>query len=1096
MMTKSFQARSRAADAGGRLGRIALSLVLALSLVPTFSSGAADEAWADDDAALVALTTSDLSTLAEGDVFQAESEGVSIYFTVTGDDTVAVGRGNSSGGSDLAVDADYAGAVVLPDEVSDGSTTYAVTEIQSYAFGSGLTSDGWSGAQATSVSIPGSIQTIDDYAFYGAPALVGVDFAEDGVLQTIGANAFGHCHALESVEIPASVVEIGRYAFGNDTSLASATFAEGTQIETISDHAFAGSANYPGALESFEYPAVDTVSDYVLYYQTSLTELTFAGETYAQIGESAFAYCSSLPSVTIPDLTGGTGYEHYQLMDNCFAYDTGLQTVIFAGDTDDYEFFYIDSSRGYGPFCGDSAVINVVYMGAKCSYATLKSEIDESSSDTMQGDTYLFGDANDEDVNIFYNVTFYDSEADAEEGVDSVGSVRVRSDASYGEIRSNELSDEQIFDDGGFVPEASGAWSFEGGPLDVELIEDSCWAYDSDSGSLESCTVTMGRTDYVCKGSPVELDYTVTTATGKTLEEGSDYTTSIYLDGEEVSAEDLDVAGDYTLVFEGIGDYEGEVETSFSISMASVDWAILAGQDSIDLSKTVSRGCTESGSGGQLVFIVGEGSEDYALACLGAAGLNDSVILVTAQDELSDETRTQLNRTDANAVVLVGTSDDVSDEVNSELNSFNNVGLSVSRVAAEDLADAAATIYERFADEGLGADGVAYVVASDNPTLAAAVGSEAYENARPIFFCGSDGQLDGSTRSALKTGGFESVVVLSDSADAVAAVEEQVDNESIAFESIVGSAAEASAQVAGEQVAGLDLEEGSLELVVGSAVEEGAGDAALAAMYAARNGACLLLAETEEEASDAMAEAIGDAWQDIDSVRFVGRRSVVPQDAVDGVLASWYGGYTQFDDVSATAWYADYVNEAVDAGLVTGYADDDGEATGEFGANDELTRATVATILYRAAGADAGDGQYQEDEGYATETLYDDEASGVWYTAAINWCSNAGILYGDGNGKVRPNDSITREELACMLMRYAAYEGYDIDEDALPAISDAQDADEVSSWAVTAMRWTNAEDILVGFASDDGNYLQPDGTATRSQMAKLGVIVRAMTLEL
>ena len=1101
-MMNAFEVGSRRADLGGRLGRVLLSLVLAVSLIPAASFGGADEAWAADGSdgegeILTALSDSDLSTLSVGDVFQAEAEGVELWFTVTGDDTVAVGRGNSSGGSDFAIDGDYEGEVVIPQTVSDGETDYTVTEIQSYAFGAGRVDGEWAGAGLSSVALPDTLVTIEDHAFYGCTSLQTVDFAEEGALQTIEASAFSHCHSFVGGEIPASVVEIGRYAFAYCSSMTELGFAEGSAIEEIGSYAFAGSSDYPGALESFEFPAIDTIPDCVMRYQTSLTELTWAGESYEQIGEEAFAYCTSLETVTVPVLTineedNNNAYS-YEMLKACFGNCTGLKTVIFADDVDDYQ-FYASGVGESSPFYNDEAIEEVVWMGkARMVIINTSQGKNEGEENSMF--------PNEEIIDYYFNVSFYETEEDAEAGEDCVGSVRVRDDASFGEIKTNDLEDEQIFDDGGYVPVASGAWTFEGGPLDEELIEDSCYAYGVDVDTLEACTVSLGRSSYLSDGSPIELEYTVTNVYGDELVEGVDYTATAYLNGVEVAREDLCDDGEYTLVFEGIGDYSGSVETSFSISMLSVDWAILAGQDSIDLARNVSRSTTTGEGSIDLLFIVGEGCEDYALACLGAAGLNDSVILVTEQDELSDEVKTQLRRTSASGVVLVGTSEDVSDEVNVELNSFDNTGLSVSRLAAEDLSDAATRVYSAFADEGLGADGVAYVVASDDATMAAAVGAEAYENCRPIFFCGSDGQLDGSTRSALKTGGFDTVVVLSDSSTAADEIETQVGSSSIDFESIVGSASEVSAQIAGEQVAEADLEEGSIDVVFGSSLEEGSGDAAFAALYAGRTGSCLLLAGSEEEGEEALEDALGEARDSVGELRFVGRRSAMTQDAVDGALAYWYDGYSQFDDVSSTAWYAAYVNEAVDAEMVNGYSDADGNATGEFGPEDDITRAQVATILYRAAGSGEDEDEgvnraHVNSDGYEVDTVFSDEASGVWYTAAINWCSEAGILYGDGDGKVRPNDTITREELACMLMRYAAYEGYDIDEDALPAITGVDEADEVSSWATTAMKWAYSEDILVGKASSSGSYLDPQGTATRSQMAKMGVIVRAMTLDL
>ena len=1055
---------------GGRAGRILLSLILAFSCVPALSSAGAGEAFAEEDAATTANAEIDLSSLSAGDVFQASVDGLDIYFTVLDEDSVAVGRGNSAGGEDLAIDADFEGAVVIPDQVSDGSTTLSVTEIQSYAFGEGSVivkgDDGSSsveylGCALGSVSIPATVESIDSYAFCGCASLATVDFAEDGALQSIGVSAFNHCVALQAADIPASVVEIERYAFAFCPSMSELSFAEDAAIETIGRSAFAGSESLPGSIESVEFPAVESIASSVMSYQVELEELSFAGESYQMIGSSAFANCSSLTSVVMPRLTGGSNNDDCELEDNCFANCTSLTTVVFMDDAGDYEV------ASMGIFAGCSALSSVVFMGSKC-------ELEFDSEDT----------------HAFYNVSFYESESDAEAGEDCLGSARIRDDASYGEIKNGEVDEEQIYDDGGSIPAASGAWAFEGLPMDEDLIEDSCWAYDASETLFASCTVTMAETSYICRGSPVELDYSVTSASGEELEEGVDYTTTIYLDGEERSADELDEAGDYTILFEGVGDYVGSTERSFSIAWASVDWALVSGQNSRCLAKATSRATTTSGEGDELIFLVGEDEAEYALACLGVAGLKDAVIAVTAQDELSEEAAYQLRRTGANGVVVVGDYDAIAEDVDLELNDFST-GPSVSRLGVDDLADAAATIYEKFADEGLGADGCAYVVASDDATLAAAVGTEAYENARPIFFSDSEGQLDGSTRSALKTGDFDTVVVLADSRSAAATIEETVGNDDIDFQVVVGSASEISADVAAEQVAALDLDEDDFDLVVGTSAD--GGDAALAALYAARKGSILVLAQDEDEAAEVVETSIGEDWGELDSLRFVGRRAQLPQEVVDEVLYSWYGGYTRFSDVSVSSWYAEYVVEAVDQELVEGYSDESGEATGEYGPNDKVTRAQVATILYRAS--DAGS-MRSEDFGYETDTVFSDEASGVWYTAAINWCSRNGVLYGDGDGKVRPNDTVTREELACMLMRYADRMGYDVDEDALPQIEGVDGVDEVSSWADVAMRWVFCEDILEGEATSSGAYLDAQGVATRAQIAKLCVLIDAMTCDI
>lgn len=89
---------------------------------------------------------------------------------------------------------------------------------------------------------------------------------------------------------------------------------------------------------------------------------------------------------------------------------------------------------------------------------------------------------------------------------------------------------------------------------------------------------------------------------------------------------------------------------------------------------------------------------------------------------------------------------------------------------------------------------------------------------------------------------------------------------------------------------------------------------------------------------------------------------------------------------------------------------------------------------------------------------------GEWYADAVNWAVSNGIVGGYGSGLFGPNDTITREQLAAILYHYAEYKG----------------VDQVSDWALTALRWANAEGLVNG-TSD--TTLTPGGSATLAQVA-------------
>lgn len=168
-----------------------------------------------------------------------------------------------------------------------------------------------------------------------------------------------------------------------------------------------------------------------------------------------------------------------------------------------------------------------------------------------------------------------------------------------------------------------------------------------------------------------------------------------------------------------------------------------------------------------------------------------------------------------------------------------------------------------------------------------------------------------------------------------------------------------------------------------------------------------------------------------------------------------------YNDVVAGDWFAEAVNYVTLTGRMNG--------TGEgFSPNNNLTRAQMATVLYRMAG---------EPEG-TIENPFSDVADGQWYTDAVVWAAETGITLGTSADTFNPNDDVTREEMATFLYRFAEYESLDPIE-VTGDLSAFPDADEVSEFATEAMTWAVGQKIIAGV---DGN-LAPDGTATRAQVA-------------
>ena len=157
-----------------------------------------------------------------------------------------------------------------------------------------------------------------------------------------------------------------------------------------------------------------------------------------------------------------------------------------------------------------------------------------------------------------------------------------------------------------------------------------------------------------------------------------------------------------------------------------------------------------------------------------------------------------------------------------------------------------------------------------------------------------------------------------------------------------------------------------------------------------------------------------------------------------------------FADVSEGDWYYEAVRFAQERSLMNGYRD------GRFGVNDTLSRAQLAQILFNREGRPGVN--YLPD--------FADVAGEAWYAEAVRWAASQGIVGGYGNGTFGPDDPITREQLAVMLWRYSGS----------PAATSKElhfnDTDEISGFALEALRWAVENGILNGYG--DGR-LGPQG---------------------
>ena len=171
-----------------------------------------------------------------------------------------------------------------------------------------------------------------------------------------------------------------------------------------------------------------------------------------------------------------------------------------------------------------------------------------------------------------------------------------------------------------------------------------------------------------------------------------------------------------------------------------------------------------------------------------------------------------------------------------------------------------------------------------------------------------------------------------------------------------------------------------------------------------------------------------------------------------------------FSDVKESDWFYKGVSYVVENGMMNGVGDN------QFAPNAPLTREMLAVVLYNME---------KQPESTGVNPFADVKAD-MWYTDAIVWANANGIVAGYDDSTFGLGDSITREQLAAILYRYAQLKGYDVTEKA--DLTGYTDSTSISSYAVEAMQWANANGIVNGMTE---TTLVPQGTATRAQVATM-----------
>lgn len=170
-----------------------------------------------------------------------------------------------------------------------------------------------------------------------------------------------------------------------------------------------------------------------------------------------------------------------------------------------------------------------------------------------------------------------------------------------------------------------------------------------------------------------------------------------------------------------------------------------------------------------------------------------------------------------------------------------------------------------------------------------------------------------------------------------------------------------------------------------------------------------------------------------------------------------------FDDISAGAWYHDGVHYCVAEALMNGVSGR------RFAPDASLSRAMLVTVLYRMEGSPS-----------VGRPTFADVPAGLWYSDAVAWAAECGVVNGVGDNRFAPERDISRQDMAVTLYRYASYKGYDMTN--LADLSTYHDSGRIAPYARAAVEWCVAGGIISG---KPGDLLDPSGSATRAEVASV-----------
>ena len=196
------------------------------------------------------------------------------------------------------------------------------------------------------------------------------------------------------------------------------------------------------------------------------------------------------------------------------------------------------------------------------------------------------------------------------------------------------------------------------------------------------------------------------------------------------------------------------------------------------------------------------------------------------------------------------------------------------------------------------------------------------------------------------------------------------------------------------------------------------------------------------------------------SAAMVATATIVPVSAAD---------VKDFADVPSNSWYYNSVD------FVTQRDYMNGTSATTFSPEDNMTRAMFVTVMARVAGA-------QTDNSVVTE--FTDVPSGQWYTGAVQWGVEKGLVKGQGNGIFGTNDAITRQDTAVLAERFLQWysEATGLKPESGAKVDGFTDASSIADYAKDAVEYCRQIGLLTGY--EDGSF-QPLKTITRAEAATI-----------